>query len=105
MSLAPQATPRPEVSPFWKNPIWWRSVALTYAIALIGGGLANQAGLPLAWMLGPFFACAVVSFAGYVLRPLPFGRQIAQLTIGLGIGLRFTPATLVATFLLAPAML
>ncbi len=56
-------------------------------------------------MLGPFFACGLVSGVGMTLRPLPFAREAAQITIGLGIGLRFTSATLVATLLLTPAML
>lgn len=80
-------------------------LALTYAIALVGGWIASRLGLPLAWMLGPFFACGLVSVLGVSLRALPFGRQMAQITIGLGIGLRFTSATLLATLLLTPSML
>ena len=89
----------------WPEPEFWRLTALTYAIAVSGGWIAQTAGLPLAWMLGPFFACGLVSGVGVTLRPLPFARELAQITIGLGIGLRFTSATLVATLLLTPAML
>ena len=101
MSAAPEArSPRP-----WRDLGWWGQVALTYAVALAGGALAARAGVPLAWMLGPFFACGLVSLAGGRMRPLPHGREAAQLTIGLGIGLRFTEATLIATLALIPAML
>lgn len=89
-------------SPYARAP---GHVALTYAIALAGGWAASHAGFPLAWMLGPFFACGLVSGLGLTLRPVPFGREAAQITIGLGIGLRFTAATLVSTLFLLPAML
>jgi membrane AbrB-like protein len=89
----------------WSDPEFQRLTVLTYAIAIAAGWVAQTAGLPLAWMLGPFFACALVSGTGITLRPLPFAREVAQITIGLGIGLRFTSETLVATLLLTPAML
>ena len=89
----------------WRDPNWLWRVILTYVIAFAGGGLASWASFPLPWMLGSFFACAVVSGAGFSLKTIPFGRELAQMTIGLGIGLRFTAATLVATLFLTPAML
>ena len=91
--------------PEWREPQWWWRALLTYAIALIGGFSASTLGIPLPWMLGPFFLCGIASGAGLSLRAVPFGREVAQMIIGLGIGLRFTAATLVSTLLLAPAML
>ena len=105
MTGPPDLETRFEQRSNWKDPDWWRSALLAYTIALIGGGIASQAGFPLPWMLGPFFACGVASGAGLTLSALPFGRETAQLIIGLGIGLRFTAATLISTLLLAPAML
>ena len=105
MTGLPDPETRFEQRSNWKDPDWWRSALLAYTIALIGGSIASQAGFPLPWMLGPFFACGVASGAGLTLSALPFGRETAQLIIGLGIGLRFTAATLISTLLLAPAML
>ncbi|SMX44449.1 AbrB family transcriptional regulator [Maliponia aquimaris] len=83
----------------------WARTGLTYAIAGLAGWTAHTLGAPLAWMLGPFFACAAASAMGVRLTTIPFSRQLAQITIGLGIGLRFTPETLLATLALTPAML
>lgn len=94
-----------DLRPAWKDPSWWRAVFLAYTIALIGGWASHRAGVPLPWMLGPFFCCGIASGAGLTLKTVPFGREMAQVAIGLGIGLRFTAATLVATLLLTPAML
>lgn len=94
---------RPGSAP--KRTRWWGQLALTYALAAASGMAASAAGLPLAWMLGPFFICGVASLLDAPLRPVPLGREVAQLTIGLGIGLRFTSATLLATIALAPAMI
>jgi hypothetical protein len=82
-----------------------RRLACTYALALAGGGAAAGLGLPLAWMLGPFFACAAAAGFGARLATLPYARQLGQLTVGLAIGLRVGPATLVAMLALLPAML
>ncbi|MBO6756672.1 MAG: AbrB family transcriptional regulator [Roseibium sp.] len=98
-------TERHKPSPLWKDPDFWQRTGLTYAIAIAGALIAAQAGLPLAWMLGPFFACGAASGLGLRLRSVPFSREFAQITIGLGIGLQFSSATLVATLLLTPAML
>lgn len=82
-----------------------RRLMLTYALAAAGGGIADALGVPLAWMLGPFFVCGAVAAFGIQLATLPFTRELGQLTVGLAIGLRFGPATLLATLSLLPAML
>lgn len=78
---------------------------LTYAVAIAGGAVASLLGVPLPWMLGAFFACGALAATGVDLRPLPYGRETAQVFVGLGVGLRFTPATLLTTLSLLPAML
>jgi membrane AbrB-like protein len=83
----------------------WRRIGLTYALGALGGLVAHMVGLPLAWMLGPFFLCGVISATGFSLATLPFGRELGQMMVGLSIGLRFTSATLLATLSLVPAML
>ncbi|NNU80165.1 AbrB family transcriptional regulator [Halovulum dunhuangense] len=92
-------------APWWRDPTWWSRAALTYAVALAGGTAASRAGIPLPWMLGPFFACGVFAAAGARLAAVPMSRELGQLAVGLAVGLRFTPATLVATLALFPAML
>ncbi len=77
----------------------------TYVIAGLGGAIAGSLGMPLAWLLGPFFLCGAVSAFGVKLVTLPFGREVSQVAIGLSVGLRFTPAILMAVITLVPAML
>lgn len=84
---------------------FWRRAGATYALALAGGGAAAAAGLPLPWMLGPFFACGAASAFGARLAFLPMGRELGQVAIGFAVGLRFTPATLAAAAALLPAMI
>lgn len=90
---------------WWRNPNWWARAGLTYAVALAGGAAAAYLQVPLPWMLGPFFACGLVSAFGARLAAVPLSRELGQLAVGLAVGLRFTPATLIATLTLLPAML
>lgn len=82
----------------------WARLALTLAIGAIGGFAASSINMPLAWMLGPFIACAAVSLTGVPLRAIPHGREVGQVVIGLSVGMRFTFALLAATAALLPAM-
>lgn len=84
---------------------WCGRLALTYAVALAAGGLASLVGMPLPWMLGPFFALATLSVAGFKFALVPFGRELGQVAIGVAVGMRFTPAVLASTVTLLPAML
>ena len=80
-------------------------LARTYAMAAGVGALAVWVGTPLPWMLGPFFLFAALSAAGQKHPLMPMGRELAQVAIGLAIGLRFTPAVLAATAFLLPEMI
>ena len=93
------------VKPWWRDASWWLRGLLTYALAGVGGWAAAQASLPLPWMLGPFFVCGALSASGVRLAFVPMGRELGQMTVGLAVGLRFTPVTLIATLSLLPAML
>lgn len=104
VSDSPDDQTKAAAPPWWRDPAIWRRMIMTYAVAISAGFAAARLGLPLPWMLGPFFACGTLSALGVRLRVLPMGRELAQVTIGLSIGLRFTAATLVATLSLAPAM-
>lgn len=90
---------------WWCDPAWWTRAAVTYALAVAGGGLAKYLHIPLPWMLGPFFACGLVSAFGARLAAVPLSRELGQLAVGLAVGLRFTSATLIAMLALLPAML
>ena len=76
-----------------------------YVAAGVAGASAARIGIPLPWMLGPFFVFAVLSAAGLSFPLLPYGREMAQIAVGLGIGLRFTAASFVALSALVPEML
>ncbi len=79
-------------------------ILATYVIAAIAGYVAVRVSLPLPWMLGPFFACGAISAVGGRLAFLPMGREMGQVAIGIGVGMRFTPAILAAMLALLPAM-
>lgn len=79
--------------------------APVYGLGALAGALAAWISIPLPWMLGPFFVFAVLSAMGNSFPLLPFGRELAQVAVGLAIGLRFTAASVVALSLLLPEMM
>lgn len=82
----------------------WR-MAMTLALGL-SGALAGQAlGLPLPYLLGPLLFAAAAALAGAPLLAVPYSREMGQVIVGLGIGLRFTPAVMLATIKLLPGMI
>ncbi|WP_114965054.1 AbrB family transcriptional regulator [Alkalilacustris brevis] len=90
--------------PLLRDVTLWRQLGRTYALSVIAGAIAVWAGIPLPWMLGPFFAWAAMSLMG--LRPtlMPMGRELGQVAIGVVVGMRFTLPLLLATMSLLPAM-
>jgi hypothetical protein len=87
-----------------RDPRFWMAMLATYAVALAAGAVAGWLRIPLPWMLGPFFLCGALSLAGFSLKIMPGGRELAQISIGLAVGMRFTPQILAATLALLPAM-
>lgn len=63
-------------------------------LATLAGGLAQQSGVPLPWMIGPLFSIAILRMAGARLEDPPGGRQLGQWAIGTALGLYFTPEVL-----------
>ncbi len=76
-----------------------------YALGGVAGAAAARIGMPLPWMLGPFFVFAVLSASGFSFPVIPRGREMAQIAVGLAIGLRFTWASVVSLSLLLPQMI
>lgn len=76
-----------------------------YALGGTAGAFAAHIGMPLPWMLGPFFVFAMLSALGWSFPLLPRGRELAQIAVGLAIGLRFTWASVIALSNLLPEML
>jgi hypothetical protein len=87
-----------------RDPQFWMAMLATYAVAFAAGAVASRLRVPLPWMLGPFFTCSALSLAGFKLRIMPGAREVAQISIGLAVGMRFTPQILAATLALLPAM-
>lgn len=67
---------------------------LTLAAGALGGWVAAVAHLPLPWVLGSMIAVAAVTLGGVGARQPIAGRRIAQMTIGVVLGLGFTPPVL-----------
>ncbi|WP_374367877.1 AbrB family transcriptional regulator [Dongia sp.] len=81
------------------------SIAAGLVIGALGSIGARQIGLPLPNLLGPLILCAIVTLAGITLTPLPGGREIGQVVVGLAIGLRLLPEVLQTILGLLPAMI
>lgn len=66
-------------------------IAATLLFGLAAGWLAAAIHLPLPWMLGPLFAVAGASLAGWQPAVPPGARQAGQWAIGTALGLYFSP--------------
>lgn len=80
------------------------AIAGALAAGAAGGALFAWLKLPLPWMIGPLATLAVLQFGGTSLQALPYGRESGQLTIGMALGLYFTPAVAREVAANAPAL-
>jgi membrane AbrB-like protein len=81
------------------------AIAGALAVCVAGGALCAWLKTPLPWMIGPLAAMAIVQFGGGSLEAPPGGRQFGQVTIGVALGLYFTPAVAREVLANAPALL
>lgn len=72
--------------------VGWRSRALGVLLAIAGGFAASALGVPLAWVLGPMVATALLSVMGMEVFAPIIGRRTGQIIIGATIGLHITVA-------------
>ncbi|WP_432522577.1 AbrB family transcriptional regulator [Kineococcus sp. SYSU DK006] len=85
----------------------WAGLALTAACAAAGPWLGRRAHLPAASLLGPLLLAAAASLGGLTGGagvPAPV-QEVAYALVGLQVGLRFTPRSLVAVARVLPAAL
>ncbi len=68
----------------WRQP-------LTLIVAFLGGLAASAVSFPLPWVMGSMIAVALLSLGGAAARQPGLGRRAAQIAIGTGLGLYFTP--------------
>lgn len=80
-------------------------VALALAIGISGAVAASVATMPLPYLLGPLLACAAASILSAPISPIPYGRELGQVAVGLAIGLRFIPTVVIAIITMLPFML
>lgn len=76
----------------------------TLAAAAAGGLACSALGTPLPWMLGPLFVTAALGVAGVPLAASTRLRNAGQWTIGVALGLYFTPDVVALIALLSPAL-
>jgi uncharacterized protein len=81
------------------------SLLTSLAVALPAGALANLAGAPLPWVIGPLLACALANMLGAGLRMPRPARNAGHWVIGAVLGLYFTPAVLAQLIALSPWIL
>jgi membrane AbrB-like protein len=85
------------IDPTLPGPQVVHAAGLLALIALTAGGgvLMHRAGLSNAWMLGPLAVAFALTATGIELSALPaWMSHLAQLFIGVALGVRFTPAFL-----------
>jgi len=70
--------------------------ALTIGAATGGGALFDALALPLPWMLGSLAASACLALIGQSAKAPSFCVKAGQMTIGLALGLYFTPTVIAA---------
>jgi membrane AbrB-like protein len=66
--------------------------SLTYLIAIASAAIAQLLHTPLPWMLGPLFVLALLGSLGLPLQAPPLGRSMGQWSLGIAIGLYFSPS-------------
>lgn len=80
------------------------AIAGALAVCVAGGALCAWLKTPLPWMIGPLAGMALFQFGGASLEAPPGGRQFGQMTIGVALGLYFTPAVAAEVLANAPAL-
>lgn len=78
--------------------------ATTGVVCLAAAVAADWLNVPLAWILGPMIAAAVLSLAGFKFWFPYFGQRIGQCTIGTSVGLKLTGSALAMLVPLVPLM-
>ena len=70
-------------------------IAGVYAAGICAGWLFARLGLPLPWMIGPLLSTALLSFGGFLQKPLPVAtRPFGQAVVASTVGLSFTAEAL-----------
>ncbi|NTS33305.1 AbrB family transcriptional regulator [Phyllobacterium sp. BT25] len=80
-------------------------VALALLIGVLGAIAARMVAMPLPYLLGPLLTCAGASILSAPISPVPYGRELGQVAVGLAIGLRFIPTVVIAIIAMLPFML
>lgn len=80
-------------------------VVATLVLALAAGAAARALDLPLPWMIGPLLATAAAGMLGWRQVASQRLRNAGQWSIGVALGLAFTPETSAVVGRLAPALL
>lgn len=65
-------------------------IAGTLLLSVLAGFLADLLSVPLPYLLGPLFSTVCLSLSRACARPIPQGRSIGQVIVGLAIGAQFT---------------
>jgi membrane AbrB-like protein len=68
-----------------------RAIAGGLIVCTAGGALFAWLHTPLPWMMGSLLAMASVQMSGARFEPLPWGREVGLLIVGVNLGLYFTP--------------
>jgi uncharacterized protein len=82
-----------------------RATVAGYGVAFLAGAGFNALHIPLAWILGPLLASAILAISGYNIDPPLYMRRVGQLAIGAAVGLNMTLGVVVHLVGWLPLML
>ena len=80
-------------------------ILLTLMLALLAALLCERLRAPLPWIIGPLLGTAALAMAGAPLAASDRLRNVGQWTIGIALGLYFTPEVVRLLLRLAPVLL
>jgi len=83
----------------------WVIIGTTLAIGGVCGAFFDWQNIPLAWILGPMIATAILSISGLNVLNSARSRRLGQLVIGAGLGLNITTALVVQMGVWVPMMI
>ncbi len=97
-------SPGQKRKPKFSKEVLLRQVFTILWAAVCGAG-AQEIGLPLPWVLGPMFGVGFLSLAGVAERQPIVLRNVGLVTLGLALGLYFSPAVITQLWNMAGWML
>jgi len=87
------------------EPANLRRIALLLVLSIAAGAAAAEAGVPLAWMIGPMLVATLLAATGWTVAIPRYTRGSGQIVVACAVGLHMTSVALGQVIALFPEML